>query len=94
MNMEKVYIEYGFPSASQLKKILKEEGISATTREINDFVNKQNEQQTHKRVVKNKNLKPITASDKAVNYQADLLDFQKYKGNNDGYAWLLIGIDV
>ena len=92
--MERLYIEYGFPSASQFKKILKEEGVSATAKQINNFIKNQDEQQTHKRVIKSKNPKPITASDKAVNYQADLLDFQKYKGNNDGYAWLLIGIDV
>jgi len=92
--MERLYIEYGFPSASQFKKILKQEGVSATAKQIKEFLEKQDELQTHKRVIKSKNPKPITASDKAVNYQADLLDFQKYKGNNDGYAWLLIGIDV
>ena len=87
--MERLYIEYGFPSASQFKKILKQEGVSATAKQIKEFLEKQDELQTHKRVIKSKNPKPITASD-----QADLLDFQKYKGNNDGYAWLLIGIDV
>jgi len=92
--MEQIYLDYGLPSASVFKKILKQEGINATAKQIKEFIEKQDEQQTHKRVVKSKNPKPITASGKAVNYQADLLDFQKYKGNNDGYAWLLIGIDV
>jgi len=36
--MERLYIEYGFPSASQFKKILKEEGVSAAAKQINDFI--------------------------------------------------------
>ena len=78
--MDKLYVEYNFPSAQRFYEILKEKGIKHTLKEVKEFIKNQNVAQVHKPIIKNKNkLSSITANEPYEIFQIDLLDYQKYQ---------------
>ena len=92
--IKQAYEDYNFPSVNKLYQILKREGHDIKTTDIQNFLNKQEEQQIHKNPKKETKGTPITVAIPHFNYQADLLDFSKYSTKNKNYNWLLIVIDV
>lgn len=93
--MEELYRENNYPSTNQFYKILKENGIQATLKQVKEFIEQQSVQQLHKpvRQIRAK-MKHITASAPNEIYQIDLLDYQKYSRFNKGFNWILIAVDI
>lgn len=93
--MNELYREFNYPSANQFYKIVRDNGIKATLKEIKDFISQQAVQQLHKpvRQIKSK-MKHITASAPNEIFQIDLLDYQKYSRFNKGFNWILICVDI
>jgi len=93
--MEQIYKEYNYPSLKRLTEILKEKGIKKTQKEIKEFIKNQEVSQLHAPVQKVKqNLKHITASSPNEIWQIDLLDYQKYSRQNQGFKYIFICVDI
>ena len=93
--MDKIYKKYNYPSAYKFYKILKDEGLTYTMKQVNEFIKNQNVAQLHKVSNKNRNtFKNITAHSPNEIFQIDLLDYTKYSRTNKGYKWILICVDI
>ncbi len=92
--IKNAYEKYNFPSVNKLYQILKKEGHNIKVKDIQNYLDQQEEQQIHKAPNKKVIGTPITVAIPNFNYQADLLDFSKYGTKNKNYNWLLIVIDV
>lgn len=92
--LEKLYEQYGFPSASTLYQIAIDNGLNATRGEVKKFVDSQEVHQIHaKRKRKSMTTSAIVAPNSNMYYQADLLDLSGYKGNG-GFNWILLMTDI
>jgi len=95
MDLEKYYKKYNFPASSTLLKLLKNEGIKITKKEIDDFLATRVEQQ--QTIIKNERKKTLG---KIVTYrplsliQMDIYVMAKYVTGNKGYKYILAIIDV
>lgn len=93
--MDELYVKFNYPSASKFKEILKQNGVSATHKQVADFVKSQSVAQLHKPTPNIKeNYKFIVALKPFEMMQIDLLDYQKYSRQNGGNKYILIGVDV
>jgi hypothetical protein len=93
--MEALYSKFNFPSAKRFYDILKENNIKAIQNDIKKNIAGQAVSQIHKPVkhIKTQD-KPIVALFTNEQFQLDLLDYSKYKIQNSGNAWVLVGIDI
>ena len=95
MDLEKYYKKYNFPASSTLLKLLKNEGIKITKKEIDDFLATRVEQQ--QTIIKNerkKTLGKIVAYRPLSLIQMDIYVMAKYVTGNKGYKYILCMIDV
>lgn len=87
--------ENGYPSAAKLWQIVKLKGLKYTNKEVQEFVKSTKTAQLHKPVVRKKNYEiPIVTWDYCKDWQADLLDMQKFSTTNKGFRWILIIVDL
>ena len=84
--------EEGLMGARKLYEKLKTQGV--TYKEIKDFLDKQEVAQRHKPIQKPKAYFPIIAKYENEIMQLDLVDMSNISSTNEGYKWLLCGIDV
>jgi hypothetical protein len=96
MELQTIYTQYQFPSFDKFKQILKRDGHKYTDKQIRQFINGFSPTtEVHKKTNDNKQMhKFIIASKPSEMVQIDLIDFQKYAKTNNGYKYLLVGIDV
>lgn len=93
--MEQLYKDNFFPNANTFYKLLKQNNINASHKDVKEFIEQQAVHQVHKPIIKYKSQeKPIVAVAENEQIQVDLLDYTKYKKSNRNYAWILIGIDI
>ena len=93
--IKKLYKDYNYPSASRFSKILKDNNINVTLTEIRRFIDSQSIAQVHKQIQHRRSkYRHFTASFPNETFQLDLLDYQKYSKQNNGYNWILICIDI
>ena len=45
MNLEQLYVKYNFPASSTFLKLLKNEGLKYTKKDVDDFISHKTEQQ-------------------------------------------------
>jgi hypothetical protein len=86
--------KYGFSSADKLYPKIKKDFPNITKKEITDYIKNQSTHQIHTNQKINKNdFNQITA--KGLGYfQFDLIDMSNYKKHNEGYRYILLGVDV
>lgn len=93
--LEKLYIEFSFPSADTLYKLAKQDGMKIKKKEVDEFVKKQDIRQVFKKVVRRKQKnKPITTINAGREYQMDLIDMSNFSRVNKGNKWILIAVDI
>ena len=95
MDLEKYYKKYNFPASSTLLKLLKNEGIKITKKEVDTFLGTRVEQQ--QTIITNerkKTLGKIVAYRPLSLIQMDIYVMAKYVKDNKGYKYILCMIDV
>jgi len=93
--MEELYKKFNFPSLNKFIEILKKHNVPFNRKDVVEFIENQNINQIHKKTQKNKKiLKFIWAYEPYEMLQIDLLDYQKYSKNNNGFNYILIAIDI
>ena len=92
--LKQIYYDpsFGIGGIEKIYKIAKERGLNVTKDEVRKFIKSQKVHQLFQNPAKPINI-PITAPSVGY-YQGDLLDFSKFKGSNNGYAWILCVIDI
>jgi hypothetical protein len=92
--IQDIWVQYGYPSANRLFSIAKDKIDGVKLKDIQSFLEKQETQQLHKKDPIDNNPRPITTIESKLDYQADLLDLQKYSRNNKGFNWVLLVEDI
>jgi hypothetical protein len=93
--IEKYYNEYNFPGVDKLYKLLKEDGHSIKKKDIESFLNKQEEVQIFKETKKVKSkLGHITSLQPNTIWQVDIFYLMKYHKENHEYKYILACMDV
>lgn len=92
-DLQTLYKKYNYPSKSKLYALAKKEGVKATMKEIEQFLNKQSTQQIFSRKVRQR---PghIVAFQPETRFQMDLIDMSNFAKKNKGYNWIMLLIDI
>ena len=95
-DIEKVYKKFNYPtSVPKLLKLVKEEGITATSNDIKTFLDKRVAVQQTKITKKSKNKEGHIVSFKAFDLlQMDIFVMEKYSKSNKGYGYIFAIMDV
>lgn len=91
--LEKLYVDYSFPSYQKFVELAKQNSINITPKEIKKFLENQKTYQLYKqakRVVGH----PIVTGKPFEAYQCDLTDMSKLSKQNKGYKYILLIIDI
>lgn len=93
MNIQEVWKKYNYPGKNKLIALAKREGVKATSKEIDEFLNKQHTQQVFSKKVKQK---PghIVSFQPDSRFQMDLIDMSNYSMKNKGYHWIMLLVDI
>lgn len=98
MNLNELYFDPKFPGAyGGVEKFyyeVKKKHPNVTRVEIRKFLTKQDAYTLHKIVRKPKLYRRVIVKGIEELYQADLVDFQKYTDENDGYRYVCFVIDT
>lgn len=92
-NLQELYEKYDFPGVDKLYKIAKQNNLKVTLKQVKEFIDDQKVSQLHKKAPKRSN-HPITAPNKNIEYQMDILDMQKFYTKNQHYRYILVMIDI
>ena len=93
MDIQEVYKKYNYPSKQKLYALTKLEGVKATLKEVQQFLDKQNAQQIFSRKIKQK-AGHIVSFQPDERFQMDLVDMSNFSMKNQGYNWILMLVDV
>jgi hypothetical protein len=93
--LNELYKKHYYPNVSRFYRILKENEIKKTLKEVKEFISLQAVNQIHKPIIKKRSQeKSIVSIAPNEQLQIDLLDYSKYSNSNKNFSWILIGIDV
>jgi hypothetical protein len=84
----------GYQSAQRLYEKAREQGLSATQRQVEDWLRIQDTYTRFKPVVRKHKFKKTYVSDLAQQAQLDFVDMRKYSVKNGGNRWILTGVEV
>ena len=93
--IEKYYLDNFFPNADELYKLLKQDDIEITKKQVKEFLNKKDLEQIQK--IQNKDPKKsghIVAAYENQLWQIDIFILSKYEKSNKGYEDMLCAVDV
>ena len=93
MDIQEVYKKYNYPSKQKLYALTKLEGVKATLKEVQQFLDKQHAQQIFSRKIKQK-AGHIVSFQPGERFQMDLIDMSNFSTKNKGYNWILVLIDI
>ena len=93
MDIQEVYKKYNYPSKQKLYALTKLEGVKATLKEVQQFLDKQHAQQIFSRKIKQK-AGHIVSFQPDERFQMDLVDMSNFSMKNQGYNWILMLVDV
>ena len=93
MDIETIYKKYNYPSKNKLYALTKLEGVKATLKEIEQFLNKQHAQQIFSKKIRQK-AGHIVSFQPDERYQMDLVDMSNFSRKNKGYNWILMMADI
>jgi Integrase core domain len=90
--LNSLYVKYNFPSKNRLYDIARKNFVKTSREQVEQFVNSQ-------RVNELFSEQANTTQGKFFSFepgycQVDLIDFSKYKEDNDDFSWLLVLIDI
>ena len=92
MDIKKYYEKYNFPNKNKFRSILKKEGVSISTKDLDSFLKKQEVNQIYNEPVK---LRGHTVSFEYLDrIEMDILNMENYATQNKGYAYILLIIDI
>jgi hypothetical protein len=93
-NLEELYKNYNFPGKKKLYELAKKNGVKATLKAVDEFLNNQKVAQVFTK--KNQRKKPghIVAFHPDERYQMDLIDMTNFSRSNSGYGWIMLIIDI
>lgn len=93
MDIQEVYKKYNYPSKQKLYALTKLEGVKATLKEIQQFLDKQHAQQIFSKKIKQK-AGHIVSFQPEERFQMDIVDMSNFSMKNQGYNWILMLIDI
>lgn len=98
MNLSQLYSDLSFPGsfsgADKFYREVKKIHPSITRSEIQKYLKSNESYTSHRKVTRPKYFRRTYASRKNDIWQIDLLDYQKYKSENNNYRYVLCMIDV
>jgi len=92
--VEEIWRNAGYSAAARLWALVKTKGLGVTAKQVKEFVDAQETMQLQKRAPKDTKSHHITSAGNALDFQADLLDMQRFKGQNRGHSWCLLVEDI
>jgi transposase InsO family protein len=93
--IEQYNVEYNYPSADKLYKIMKKDNITISKNSIVEYLNSLEENQLTKQKVESKaSYGHITSINPDANWMMDIYDLQKYSPYNKNYKYILAVIDI
>ena len=84
----------GFQSRERLYQKAKERGLKVSRREVKEWLETQDTYTRHKPFVKRHKFRKTYVNDLADQIQLDLVDMSKFSHKNQGYRWILTGIEI
>ena len=84
----------GFQSRERLYQKAKDRGLKVSRREVKEWLETQETYTRHKPVVKRHKFQKTYVNDLADQIQLDLVDMSKFSHKNQGYRWILTGIEI
>ena len=84
----------GYQSRERLYQKAKESGLNVSRREVKEWLETQDTYTRHKPVVKRHKFQKTYVNDLADQIQLDLVDIFKFSNKNQGYRWILTGIEI
>jgi hypothetical protein len=90
--LNKLYVKYNFPSGPKLYQIARKNFVKTTRVDVDKFVNSQRVSELFS--TKKNNIQGKFFAFEPGHCQVDLIDFSKYKEDNEDYSWLLVLIDL
>ena len=84
----------GYQSRERLYQKAKERGLNVSRREVKEWLESQDTYTRHKPVVKRHKFQKTYVNDLADQIQLDLVDISKFSHKNQGYRWILTGIEI
>ena len=84
----------GYQSRERLYQKAKERGLNLSRREVKEWLESQDTYTRHKPVVKRHKFQKMYVNDLADQIQLDLVDISKFSHKNQGYRWILTGIEI
>jgi len=84
--------KFGFLSNDKFYRRLKEDGVKVTRAQVNQFINRQLTAQITKPVRKQKVFNTIVSGGPGLNYQLDIIVYDRYEFNH--YKYIMCVIDV
>ena len=84
----------GFQSRERLYQKARERGVKVSRREVKEWLESQDTYTRHKPVVKRHKFRKTYVNGLADQIQLDLVDMSKFSHRNQGYRWILTGIEI
>ena len=84
----------GYQSRERLYQKAKESGLNVSRREVKEWLEMQDTYTRHKPVIKRHKFQKTYVNDLADQIQLDLVDMSKFSHKNQGYRWILTGIEI
>ena len=84
----------GYQSRERLYQKARESGLKVSRRKVNKWLEAQDTYTMHKPVRKRHKFQKTYVNDLADQIQLDLVDMSKFSHKNQGYRWILTGIEI
>jgi len=85
--LNELYKKHYYPNVSRFYRILKENEIKKTLKEVKEFISLQAVNQIHKPIIKKRSQeKSIVSIAPNEQLQIDLLDYSKYSNSNKNFS--------
>ena len=84
----------GYQSRERLYQKAKESGLNVSRREVKEWLETQDTYTRHKPVIKKHKFQKTYVNDLTDQIQIDLVDISKFSHKNQGYRWILTGIEI
>ncbi|MDR3573583.1 MAG: hypothetical protein P4L50_06970 [Anaerolineaceae bacterium] len=92
--VKQIWENSGYPAAARLWSLVKGKVSGVQLKDVQQFVAEQETAQLHRKAPKDTKSHHITSAGNHLDYQADILDLQKYARNNGGMNWCLLVEDI
>ena len=84
----------GYQSRERLYQKAMERGLNVSRRKVKEWLETQDTYMRHKPVIKRHKFQKTYVNDLADQIQLDIVDISKFSHKNQGYRWILTGIEI